>query len=577
MLESIPIPFQALLWPLLGAAALAALGRFLPGWLRRLLAAAAAGLSLLTLWPLRDGAVERVEILWEPLGFFRTSPSLYADELSLGGGILLCVVALALLIGIRGREPERAAWHGLILLSLAGALAVMMASNLLTLALGSALLDLALAGLALWTGSDPQREREIPLSLAVPGIVSTLLLVAGALHLDVSVGHTSLLASELPATTVTLLGLAAVLRLSLFPLHPRRLRGPQNAAGFLLPTAAGIYLLGRAETVAAEVWSPPWLLLVGSLALLAGGVLAWSGGLAAGRQDRIPGLAGFWSGLLIHQVGSALLFWILLGAAAPWPLVSLPFALGGLAIWWHAAVEQTDDLPAGPLRRLWQQLEPRRGEFWQRIEARFPALIRWRGWTVLAWLAPLLPIIALLSIAGAPLTAGVRVRWPMYAALLKRGSGAILILLVADTFLVAGLATALRAGLVRSGGRRLPLAALLSTAALVVPLFLLGLVPGSLGLGAVHVPGVSIWGLGLVFVLPWLLGVWLAGLAGRLQDYAAVVQSFVELGWLYDALGWIGRRIVGLFSWVGQVGEGEGWWGWALIILALGAIFLGTR
>jgi hypothetical protein len=39
-------------------------------------------------------------------------------------------------------------------------------------------------------------------------------------------------------------------------------------------------------------------------------------------------------------------------------------------------------------------------------------------------------------------------------------------------------------------------------------------------------------------------------------------------------LAWVGKRLEGLVFWLGQVGEGGGWWGWALIILALGAIFL---
>lgn len=577
MLESIPVPFQALLWPLLGAAVVGVLGRLLPDWTRRFLATVAAGLSLLALWSLRGRAVDRVEIFWEPLGFFRASPSLYPDELSLVGGILLCGLAAALLFGIRGRRGGRAAWHALILLSLAGALAVIMASNLLTLALGSALLDLALVGLALWAGEDGERGWGTSLSLVVPGITSTLLLVANALHQDVSAGTTSLLARELPAMTVTLLGVAALLRMSLFPLHPRGLSQPKSAAGLLLPAGAGIYLLGRVQTLAPQPWSPPWSLPVGTLALVAGGLLVWSGALAASRQEGAPNLAAFWTGVLVHQMGVALLFWSLLGAAAPWPLVSLPYALGALAIWWHAAAEHEDDLPPSRLRQVWQELEPRRAELRDRALARFPVLGRWPGRRILAWLAPLVPVVILVSLASAPLTAGARVRWPIYAALLKRGSGALLLLLVADTLLVAGLGTAFRAGLVRAQGHRHRGAALLAAVVLAFSLVVLALAAGDLGLNAVGVAGVSVWGLGLTFVLPWLLGAWLAGLRPRFQDYGVMVQSFLELGWLYRGLDWIGQRLVDLFGWLGQVGEGDGWWGWALIILALGAIFLGSR
>ncbi len=577
MLESIPVPFQVLLWPLLGAAIVGALGRVLPGWLRRLVGAGAAGFCLLTLWSLRGTAMDPVEIFWEPMGLFRASPSLVVDELALTGGILLCGLTIALLLGLRGRAPGRIAWQGLVLLSLTGAVTVILASNLLTLALGSALLDLAMLGLVLWAGGDREPGRERSLSLVMPGIASTLLLMANALQLDVSVGHTSLLARELPATMVTLLGIAAILRLSPFPLHPRGLRGPQNAASLLLPAAAGIYLLARAEALAFELWSPPWVLLLGFVALLAGGVLVWSGALVASRQPGDSGMAGFWSGLLVHQVGLVLLFSTLLGRVAPWPLVSLPLTLGALAIWWQAGVVAGDDQPPSRLGRLWQQLGPRRAELRRRAVARFPMVARWPGRRLLAWLVPLLLFIVLASLAGAPLTAGARVRWPVYAALLRETSGGLLLLLVADTFLVAGLGTAWRTGLVWDGGRRLSSASLLAMAALALLLVILVVWPGSLGLRPVRASGVSVWGLGLIFVLPWLLGAWLVRLRDRLREYVAMVQSLVELGWLYRVLGWVGQRVVGSFSWLGQVGEGAGWWGWALIILALGAIFLASR
>jgi hypothetical protein len=381
----------------------------------------------------------------------------------------------------------------------------------------------------------------------------------------------------LPATMVVLLGLAALLRLSPFPLHPRGLRHPTHAASLLLPTSVGIYLLARVQTLALELWSPPWVLLLGFIALLAGGGLVWSGALVASRQEGSPGLAGLWSGLLVHQLGYVLLFWTLLGKVTPWPMVSLPLTLGALAIWWQVTVEPGDDLPPSLLRRLWQQLEPRRAELQRRAAARFPFVARWPGRRVLDWLVPLLPLILLASLAGAPLTAGAWVRWPVYATLLSRASGGLLLLLAADTCLMAGLGTALRAGLLRAERHRRSPASLLAMAGLTLSLIILAVWPGSLDLRPAHASDVSVWGLGLVFVLPWLVGAWLVRLRARLVEYAGVVQSVLELGWLYRALGWVGERVVGFFSWLGQVGEGAGWWGWALIILALGAIFLSGR
>ena len=112
-------------------------------------------------------------------------------------------------------------------------------------------------------------------------------------------------------------------------------------------------------------------------------------------------------------------------------------------------------------------------------------------------------------------------------------------------------------------------------------LILLGIAPGSvagaLDLEPANVPEVSVWGLGLVYVLPWLLGSWLAHTGSQLERYFEHVRQIVSLNWLYRLLDWIGQRLAGASYWLSRVGEGEGWWGWALIILALGAMFLTTR
>jgi hypothetical protein len=83
--------------------------------------------------------------------------------------------------------------------------------------------------------------------------------------------------------------------------------------------------------------------------------------------------------------------------------------------------------------------------------------------------------------------------------------------------------------------------------------------------------------LGLVFILPWLVGSWLVYVQRRLDDYLDALRRFLELGWLYRALDWLGQRVGSAVYWLGMVGEGEGWWGWALIVLALSAMFLTLR
>ena len=112
-------------------------------------------------------------------------------------------------------------------------------------------------------------------------------------------------------------------------------------------------------------------------------------------------------------------------------------------------------------------------------------------------------------------------------------------------------------------------------------LVLLGLAPGLLGdgLGLVEdaPAGVSAWGLGLLYVLPWLLGVWLARIRRDLNNYLGPIETVVNLDWLYRAAGWAGQHLAGAIYWLGRVGEGEGWWGWALIVLTLGILLLAAR
>ena len=55
MLDSVPIPFQAILWPLAGGGLLLALHRLLPDWVRRLAAMAAALASARGIAAFRQG------------------------------------------------------------------------------------------------------------------------------------------------------------------------------------------------------------------------------------------------------------------------------------------------------------------------------------------------------------------------------------------------------------------------------------------------------------------------------------------------------------------------------------------
>jgi hypothetical protein len=404
--------------------------------------------------------------------------------------------------------------------------------------------------------------------MAIPGVSSTLLIFLSALHMSSQVGTTSLLARGLPTEILLLMGLAAMLRLTIFPLHPRGLNTPESAVTQILSIGAGVYLLIRPQVIAPILSDHPWLLVLGSAAMLAGGIQAWIGNR--------------WSSFANYQKGFVLVSVILLEGSMPWPFICLVLALASLGIWWDGMLEREPS----PRPRWMEVIAENLGAWWVRARARvrmsIPALERWRGRLWSQQRTALLPAIALASLAGFPLTVGALGRWPVYATLLERGNAAVLLaILMADTFLAAGLWAALRLAWKQASEHRLSSAASLSMVVLGVSLIVLGIAPGSLigalDLDPVSVPEVSVWGLGLVYVLPWLLGSWLAYTGSQLERYFEYIKQIVSLNWLYRITDWIGQRLAGAIFWLGRVGEGEGWWGWALIILALGAMFLTTR
>jgi hypothetical protein len=112
---------------------------------------------------------------------------------------------------------------------------------------------------------------------------------------------------------------------------------------------------------------------------------------------------------------------------------------------------------------------------------------------------------------------------------------------------------------------------------LSAPIVVLGIAPNSLGSHPVETPDVSVLLMALLYAAPWLLGGLLARVSGSIEDLIAPLSRIVGLGWLIRALDWLGQRIVNAVHWLGLVGEGEGWWGWALVILTVGAVFLMVR
>ena len=593
MLDSIPVLIQAVLWPLLGAAIVLGLRRWLPNWLRSLIAAAAAAASLAILWPHGgDAHPQAVDLAWGSHDFFRMGVAFYPHTLSILAGIVLTGVtaAAALGAGSNGVNGQRTHWHGLILVALAGSLTAILAANLLTLALGSGLLTLAVTALAA-AGAPVAGERSersersrSPLAAAVPGTVATLLIYLSALQMDAQIGHASLQGRIWTASAQALLAAGGALWLFSFPVGAAS--RSQSIVSYLLPCGAGLYLLARVLSIAPALSGQPALLIVGGAMLLVGGALAW--------------LNGAWPGIAIHQAGYGLVFIVLWGGQAgttqppvPWPLVSLTLALGTLAISASAGRSANGPSRQSPASRwaglswlaqwtglawLARQIEP-----WRvKVRSYAASHLRFkRPW--LTWLgrllAVLLPAIALASLAGFPLTVGAVGRWHFYGGILGQGQAALLlIILLSDSLLIAGLWAALRVLLEHKDGR-VSVARAVAMIALFSAVVVWGVAPGNLsravGLSPVRSPGVSVWGIGLLYILPWLVGTWLAYAGARRPAYIDRLRLLgrrYHLDRSYQAAAWIGARLLSVVYWLGVVGEGAGWWGWAIIVLAVGVI-----
>jgi len=603
---SIPAALQAVLWPLVGAVLVVALNRLLPNWVSRLLALAASIASLVALLSLGGQESGGFQGMWEPFTFLRTSPALHPTRLGWSTSLTLAAWSAFAALGVRGSRHPKTTWYGLNLVLLAGGVLMALAANLLTLVFGSALLDLALLLMSVSAVGGAGQEQRVSFRMCVPGVVSTGLLILAALRMDSSTGTLSLLAQGFSPQVLALLAASGLFRLAVFPLHPRCLSTPEQAAGLVLSMGAGVFVLARARSLGGVPAGTPWFFAIAAIAVAAGGWLVWSAGRPRGILGR---WAETWSSLAIQQAGSAVLFVFLFPEAALWPLLGLVLALGLLAVWWDA-MQASAPGPAFAwtdwIGRQWSRIRERlhamigglstkRGEphtadgltgtLKAESDRRLSALTV--GWGRLrgSWLAKrgavLLPAVALASLAGVPLTAGSRVRWHLYGALLAGAHPLLLAALwTSDAFLAGGLILAWKGTLRQTEAPRPRWSALgtlvllaASSIALWLAPFLLSTSPG---LPTVPRADVSAWGIGLLFILPWLLGAWLAKVAGPTEDVLGRLRRIANLERLFRPAEWLGRKLLTAVYWLGSVGEGEGWWGWALIVLALGALYLVT-
>jgi len=293
---------------------------------------------------------------------------------------------------------------------------------------------------------------------------------------------------------------------------------------------------------------------------------------------RQPVIDDTWPAALIHRAGYAIFFAALVPAAPLWPLASMLLPLALLTIGWDLLLDETPAPRAAWIAAFQERVAPWWHPWQARLTGRWRWIARWQAWRPGRYLLPLALILAFLSLLGFPFTVGMRDRWPLYAALLRHQSPWLVLVLIADAWLAAGIWRVARGRPAWLRRERPP--AFLSLFALVVLALTIvagGLAPGFLGLAPAGTGRVSGWGLGFFVLLPWLIGAWFGRLDGQLARYIALARRFVTLDWLYTWAGRVAGALLGFFYWLGRVAEGAGWWGWALIMLALGAALLAVR
>jgi hypothetical protein len=468
--------------------------------------------------------------------------------------LLLTVTALAL-GGFRddllprgvwpGREADRTLWIG------AAALCFVCSGNVVTLASGWVLLDLALA-LRLCPGDNEEPAGRAWSLLSLGG----LLMPAALMLLGETGVRVTLAEGPLTPLVLTLLWVAALVRAGVYPFHfwlagPGRTDAGGRVALHLMGPLTGLWLLGRVNLISGVEWlrRPEWAAL-GALALLGTALVAW-----AAPDENLS-----WRWVSLNRA-SLIVLAIYMAALAGdqaqvWLLIT--FALGGALLWVGMAV--------------------RRRSGW-----------RW----------PL--VLAALAIWGAPGTPGFFSRLVLvFPTNLPVAVPLFGLILISETLLVAALWRLATGSRDRDGlpaesnsGPQLPTADFrwlttlelgLALAVLIGPLLYWGFLPQRLAIlmrasDDGTVPPL-LWTLAHARRSVWI-GLVLSGLGGltlgllrnrifsQMRGWQSSIVTVVSLNWLYSA-------VVGVLALAGSglryfsvLGEGAGYVGWLLLAGAI--------
>lgn len=501
--------------------------------------------ALLLLIRLRVTSVPDLQAIWWPLVIMPLRVRWVLDGWNWLMTFLLLVSGIcAVLLTWRLPGARASAYHGLSLLLLATAAFTVISGNLLVLS-------------GVWVATDVLLVARSRGSQFQKRVIAGGLVAIGSLLLFLAIGITNLGAAtaslgsaRLPAESVALLLVVAALRMAAYPFHTWLMpgQGGRDRGTQLLLGAVGLitggWLLGQVYASGAAYWftNPIWQSLLVAC-VLGAGIAAWAS-TGVERFAFLTSSRSSWIWLSMVLAGP-----VLGRSVLAWSLVTVVFGLALVAV-------------GIAIRDMW----------------------RWR--------VPLLLAIGLL--AGVPLLAGFTVR----ALAAPTNLLTWLLVVLAEALALSSViadgwwpgaqpARADAAKLTQAAGflgARLNwpmIRMMLAFGLLSVPVLLWGIQPGALSslAGFPLAPSLgellaairpSQW-LALVLSLALAVGLaWTSGHAqGPLLRWRPQLAHVTGLSWALDGLLWA-------WSWLGEAArpvfaivEGEGYWGWVLMILLL--------
>jgi formate hydrogenlyase subunit 3/multisubunit Na+/H+ antiporter MnhD subunit len=501
--------------------------------------------------------------LWRPSSLFALELAYRADGLSLGFLLLTASVAMIAVLSAHSppdSENTQAEPYGALFLVTAGAFSVLLSDNLVTMCLSWGLLDLGLLALA-GIAHGGRRASRTGLRLLLVNYLGGVALLAALLVFQGQGQTFSLQAAALPTKVISLVMLAALVRLALYPAFialPSRvdIKLRTLILWHIIPVSVGGYLLARVLSLTAAASFPGHevALVLGSLAVILSPFPLW---FASDLRSMAPFL-------ILNQVGHMALA---AAIAAPYSAAIIVSQAVGLVLALSLLLLS---------QRTADGIMPRKHEVWKRCCV----------------------LVAFASLAATPLTVGFVSRQLLYQSLMESGLAPLILLsLLANSLVVAPfLKVGLEQPSEQAGGGQMLALLLGSLTALAAPLVLWGIHPPFLGLLMGPQSSLAAWPVvtDLIYSAgtPWTVMLFLGSLLSLAAGYLLyrngetivaragisleTLQTVAQMEWLYGALDWTGQRVASVLEQVGGFFEDTRSPGWILVFATLVALLLLT-